>query len=272
LRTNGEGSIKSGFKSGILAVGDSFTFGDEVHDEFSWPAQLEKILKIKVWNGGVFGYGVDQSYLRLIQLLKFITPEVVIFSFFPDDILRCENKIYSSAPKPYFTLEDGNLILNRSHIHSVAKPPELDLFRKVTGYSYFFHKMMMKINPELWISGLYQRIPVHSQGIEVTRHLFVKLESLKKYGVKKVILMAQYGSDPQTKEYEMVDQVLDGMGSDFIRVVDPRDDLERMRHGKTERASYKRLFRHGHMSELGNEYVAKLLFSELKDFPFINSK
>jgi hypothetical protein len=38
-------------------VGDSFTFGDQVSADETWPACLEATLHRGVDNGGVFGYG-----------------------------------------------------------------------------------------------------------------------------------------------------------------------------------------------------------------------
>ena len=43
----------------ILAVGDSFTFGAEVNDGQTWPAQLKLLTGRRVLNGGVSGYGFD---------------------------------------------------------------------------------------------------------------------------------------------------------------------------------------------------------------------
>lgn len=51
-----------------LAVGDSFTFGDEVSDGETWPACLEGEWDARVVNGGVFGYGGAQAVLRAGQL------------------------------------------------------------------------------------------------------------------------------------------------------------------------------------------------------------
>ena len=48
----------------ILAVGDSFTFGDEVKDDETWPAHLQQLLGRRVLNAGVSGYGFDQIVLR----------------------------------------------------------------------------------------------------------------------------------------------------------------------------------------------------------------
>jgi hypothetical protein len=46
----------------ILAVGDSFTFGDEVEDSETWAANLEEFLNKRVLNAGVGAYGIDQPF------------------------------------------------------------------------------------------------------------------------------------------------------------------------------------------------------------------
>src|SRR5438128_2007424 len=44
----------------ILAVGDSYTWGEDVGDLEAWPAQLQRLSGRRVLNGGVTGYGFDQ--------------------------------------------------------------------------------------------------------------------------------------------------------------------------------------------------------------------
>lgn len=48
----------------MLAVGDSFTFGDQVKNSDTWPACIARQIPLDFWNGGVFGYGPAQSILR----------------------------------------------------------------------------------------------------------------------------------------------------------------------------------------------------------------
>jgi len=73
-----------------LAVGDSFAFGDGVDDEDSWPAILERLSGQRVVNAAVPGFGLDQAVLRAEQLAPVYTPETIIVSFIPHDVLRCE--------------------------------------------------------------------------------------------------------------------------------------------------------------------------------------
>jgi hypothetical protein len=64
---------KDGFRSNgsvpplpadVLVVGDSYTFGDQVSDNETWPACLERKLGRGVDNGGVIGYGTAQALRR----------------------------------------------------------------------------------------------------------------------------------------------------------------------------------------------------------------
>src|SRR5580658_4271220 len=48
----------------ILAVGDSYTFGEDVSDSETWPAYLQRLTGQRVLNGGVSGYGFDQIVMR----------------------------------------------------------------------------------------------------------------------------------------------------------------------------------------------------------------
>lgn len=48
----------------ILAVGDSCTWGEDVGDTDTWPAQLQRLTGRRVLNGGVTGFGFDQIVLR----------------------------------------------------------------------------------------------------------------------------------------------------------------------------------------------------------------
>ena len=64
----------------ILAVGDSFTFGDFVSNRNTWPAHLDTLVKESVINGGVFGYGLDQTVLRAEELANFFSVKIALIS------------------------------------------------------------------------------------------------------------------------------------------------------------------------------------------------
>lgn len=75
----------------VVCVGDSYTYGWGVDVSDSYPKQLERALSrrrpTECLNLGVFGYNADQARLALErQGLKY-TPDLVIYSFYWDDLL-----------------------------------------------------------------------------------------------------------------------------------------------------------------------------------------
>ena len=57
-------------ENAILFSGDSFTFGDGVDDENTFPSIFQSIKNDKVINGGVQAYGIDQMYLRSMDIIQ----------------------------------------------------------------------------------------------------------------------------------------------------------------------------------------------------------
>jgi hypothetical protein len=110
-------------KHHVAIVGDSFTFGLEVHYEETWGHQLERALgaEYQVLNFGVDGYGVDQAYLRYERDVLPWRPEIVILAIINDDLARTMNVytflkfIESPLPfsKPRFVIRSNALaVLN----------------------------------------------------------------------------------------------------------------------------------------------------------------
>ncbi len=108
----------------IVTIGDSFTFGDEVSDNETWPAQVERILRAdgvptRVFNLGTNAYGIDQALLRLRRDGAPLRPDVVILGLQPENLMRNVNIVRpiffpdTALPlsKPRFILDDGELHL-----------------------------------------------------------------------------------------------------------------------------------------------------------------
>lgn len=92
----------------VLCIGDSFTHGDEVKAEDSWPAQLEQLLGAPVVNLGVGGYGTDQAILRWRE--SAITARIVLLGLIEGDLERSTTPIYNFEnaglkSKPMFRFE-----------------------------------------------------------------------------------------------------------------------------------------------------------------------
>ncbi len=104
----------------VVMLGDSITFGHRLADEQTFPAVLEaRSPLLEVVNLGVEGYGTDQELLVLLDEGLRLSPHVVVLNFCPNDVLNnALDKDHQDGrtPKPYFTLEAGELRLHDAHV------------------------------------------------------------------------------------------------------------------------------------------------------------
>jgi hypothetical protein len=117
----------------IVAVGDSFTHGDEVKVEETWESELENVRKdLEVLNLGVPAYGTDQAFLRWRRDAPQFNADISILGIWPEDICRnlnigrfFLNPASEYSTKPRFILEAGALVLVNS---PVVQPADLPKF------------------------------------------------------------------------------------------------------------------------------------------------
>lgn len=122
IRSNGRAEDLGGVQGvPLLALGDSLTFGDEVADDATWPAQLEKKLSIPVLNAGVSSYGFDQMVLRAEQLVPLYRPRMVLVGFIHDDLNRSLQSVRHGVSKPYFEIADEELVLRNNPVPSPSE-------------------------------------------------------------------------------------------------------------------------------------------------------
>ena len=143
----------------VIAVGDSFTFGDQVDDDASWPAQLERALLRPVKNGGVFGYSFAQTVLRGEELVQRFRPRDLVISLIPDDLRRCTySRRYVAVP--WFDLVDGALELRGVPIDHTSKPAR-DPLKHVLGHSALLDALLASANPAWWFEDEKQVLVPH---------------------------------------------------------------------------------------------------------------
>ncbi|MFQ5418538.1 MAG: hypothetical protein ACE5FL_16040, partial [Myxococcota bacterium] len=159
--------------TGILAVGDSFTFGDEVGDRDTWPAQLEALIGRPVINGGVFGYGFDQITLRAEALLDRFPVDTLVVSVIPHDVVRCEFA-YRYAWKPYFAVVDGALALRNVPVPEPHRgAPDESLAVRSMRRSFLADFVMRRLDPYGW--PVPDSLRAHAEGEAVSRLLVDRL-------------------------------------------------------------------------------------------------
>jgi hypothetical protein len=108
----------------IVAVGDSFTHGDDVKNDETWEVALEKLrADLEVLNLGVPAFGTDQALLRWRREVDNFSPQISILGIWPENICRNLNiaRYYLNPAsgfmtKPRFLVENGALKLINSPV------------------------------------------------------------------------------------------------------------------------------------------------------------
>lgn len=245
----------------VLAVGDSFTFGDQVSDDETWPAQLEKLSRYRILNGGVFGYGLDQTVIRAEKLVALVDPSLLVISFIPEDISRTELSVRSGASKPFFEVVDGNLDLRNVPVPVIKKDIDrLGLFRNVFGYSFLIDGIMRKLGHEaFWYGGGWDTTRVHTEGVQVSCLLMERLSFLARARGLDLLLLAQYlehevsGTRPS-----IMDPVIKCARQYGIAVLDLHKHLGEIWDASPETLG-SLYFHQSHMTPAGNYVVAQIL-------------
>jgi hypothetical protein len=270
-----ETAIRTG---GMLAAGDSFTEGWDVKDNESWPAVVEKLTAVPVVNAGTGGYGTDQTILRAEQMLPIVKPKILLIGFHEIAIVRTGFSTFG-APKPYFTLENGEL---RYHPALFVEPQKnntmawtmLHAIRQALGYSAFADYLLSRLNPNFWhgdgAHDLYQKSGADE--VAVTCALLKRLKSRADQDGIHVMLVLQYyatlilWSDRPGPHSQAVGACAQDMG---IRVVDQFASLRAIVAPNPDAIHDYYWFFDGvfaHMTAKGNEHAADLIHAALRDW------
>ena len=256
LRSNGS-DVDRAERPVILTVGDSFTFGAQVSDHDSWPSVLEHSLGVRVLNGGVSGYGLDQAILRAEQLAPKYQPDLLIVSFINADLLRTTTSSRDMAPKPYFRVREGAL----EFANTPVPPPEdrMDLFRRVFGHSRFVGAIMDQLNPRYWREGPL-RETLQSED-EIGCLLMARLEKLGRRMGSEVLVMLQKArpGEPPNPSGDHVLSCAEERGLSTLNLFPILDGI-----AMADPMHQAALF-FGHMTPLGNEFVAEVLAHEIHE-------
>lgn len=265
IRSNGRRDPVHG--SPILAVGDSFTFGDEVGDRDTWPAHLERILERPVLNGGVFGYGFDQIVLRAERLLERFPARVLIVSLIPDDVIRCEYP-YRYAWKPYFEIVRGSLELRNVPVPDPeSAPPPRSVLGRLSRFSHLADVLLRNLDPTAWRIGGVRK--AHGRGPEVARLLVDRIAKLRTGRDLTILLMLQWQPGLVDRAVRPALSRADQLGIDVL-IVEPylrkaiaNDDsaLPRLYTAVLGRDE----FAANHMNSAGNRLIAEIVAEKLRE-------
>lgn len=264
-RSNGDREVRNGSEP-ILAVGDSFTWGEKVSDRETWPSQLEKLSGTRVVNGGVGGYGVDQSFLRARRLLDSNRFRTLIFSFIPGDIERGEKSVLYHMGKPYFDIKDGRVTQENVPVPA-PNLTESGVLATLKD-SVLVQVVLKRTFPNLLEDPQRPdqvRVLDEQQGREVGCALFHELEEVTKSRGSQLIVLLQRHEAETVANLTTAEYALSCLSDPATRVLDLKPALSKLE--TTDPSRYKRLYisNDGHMTAEGNEFVAREILSILTE-------
>jgi hypothetical protein len=110
---------KTSGKKRVLVLGDSYVWGYGMDQSKLFSAPEVHGTDEEILNFGVSGYGTDQEYLFYLRKGEKFDVDQVVLAFTPynDVTNNLASKQYSYL-KPYFTLNDGKLVLHNDHVRN----------------------------------------------------------------------------------------------------------------------------------------------------------
>jgi hypothetical protein len=173
----------------ILAVGGSYTLGDEVADGETYPAQLQALIGRRVINAGMEAYGLDQAVLRAEIVAAEEKPAAIILSFGADNLRRMEMSRVWGIEKPYFTSTDGKLVLRNVPVPPSPDPATtLDIWQRLFGRSLLVDLVLRHFGWQYEWSVDHVRVLPRNEGAKLSCPLFKRMAALD----VPIIVVAEY--------------------------------------------------------------------------------
>lgn len=237
----------------IIALGDSFTFGEGVGDEETYPFFLEGLLKTcSVLNLGVHGYGTDQAYLYLKTEGFQYSPDLVILGIFVAES-PWSSSVYRNVlsfrdyAKPRFVAVGDRLVLRNVPV----PPPEVIARAPFPGpaTSYLWNLFKRGVVSKTFFSAERQSRRI------TTRILDQMLAELTEHQAKFLIVTIPSGiGDPQGETELVLHHWAERRGVPILHLREAFLELE---------ASQRKKVYAVHWTPFGNRAVAGILKRKL---------
>ncbi|MFP4473974.1 MAG: hypothetical protein ACLFOY_00345 [Desulfatibacillaceae bacterium] len=243
----------------ILAVGDSFAYGDRVGDPYSWPAILEKKTGADVINAGVFGYALDQAVLRAEELVPVYRPDVLVVSLIPDDVYRC-SMAARNVWKPYFDVVDGEVVLKNVPVPTTPPIAEKPLWIRVLSRGRLADRLLNRVAP-VWWHDRNQIITGNRNLSPVIAHLMVRIAELcREHRVRPLVVIQAERPFPNERD-DAARPVLEACRAMGLPLANLLPDVYM---AVEDAGGPDRWFTRGHMSPTGNALVADRIAEALE--------
>jgi hypothetical protein len=200
--------------------------------------------------------------------MPIFTPKTLIISFMDDDIRRAGYSIFGGGSKPYFTIENGALVLQNVPVPEklTVDRRQLSVLDNIIGGSYLLEWLTLRIGLSQWYEVSVHQ-PVQNDPVEIACLLLERIKrETDRRGIASLFVM-QWGSwlALMRKRPPAAAEVLDCARQHGLPVLDTWDALAAVHASEPERFKSLFLARGGHMSAAGNEFIAKLVAAALRE-------
>ena len=255
----------------IGTFGDSFTYGDEVNKTESYPYQLQQMFntiypnkKIEILNFGEGGVSVAHQYFLWETYHKKYSLDYILFgpkgfSYDRDSSFSILWSYKSSLPSPKhrFILSENNTAVKEVHIKGdTLLERHKNYYKLIPSWTVLLYDkkafktweiLLPFLRNKIYNPFYYTKIPEWKEIAEINKILLKKIH--KEYDQK--ILVFSLHSDSLLEPYKSV--------------------KKHYNFNKIDKTGLNKLFYRvsGHLSPLGNEYIAQIYFNALigkKDF------
>jgi hypothetical protein len=221
-------------KQRVFVFGDSYAHGSRVPNDETWSEFLAaKDDRLEVWNFGVDGYGMGQSYLRFQLVTSELDYDLTLLMFVPDDSLwRDVNTIRhighrwrSYKVNPRFVLDGDRLRLIQSPYENLDEMMD----RNKAGISNELREHLRRYDA-FYIESKYEAPRVWRYSI-ISKKVVAALIARRERKINEGVL--EPGSEAQRiskKIFEAMHRDATGNGKEFCLVVLPnRGAIKRYR-------------------------------------------
>jgi hypothetical protein len=279
LRTNSQGfrnnhdfdaAVPNG-KYRIICSGDSFTLGYGVDNDHTWCQLLEALdPRLETLNMGQGGYGVDQAYLWYKRDASKFEHQVHLLAFITQDFYRMQSDTFRGYGKPVIDVENTTLVVKNvpvpklayalpwltSNTKNLGRLRTVEFLKAVAGRIGFAPDKTSKLSEK----------DRNKKTQEVLRLIFADLKRLNEDRSGMLVLVylptleELKGGEPQ-EWMQFIEKESQVLGIPLINVFSAFRSLPY--------ADIANKFE-GHLSYQGNEFVARLIYDELKNDPRIS--
>lgn len=270
----------------IAFLGDSFTAGDGVENHQRFTEQVGAALGAEVYNFAVSGTGTDQQLLIYEKFASQIEADLIVFCA---NVVNIDRNLLSHresvdrttgnhvlVPKPYFSLEDGSLVLHHNPVplqRPLADTTEASGKRNALKRIYN-HPQMAPVRALYRKSGLRGKIKQaanlqpypdyadeRSQGWQLMQALLQRFIAKAAPTPVMIVPVPSYAFYRDGVE-PIYQPRFESLAGDGVEVIDITTPMRRLPRHEIEQLTFDHDIHH--LSPFGHERFAEMLTHEIK--------